>query len=762
MVGVKQAVWRAALARLAVVLALLSGSAVTVAEAQSQGPPSLGVQGQYFTVNGEAKFLTFLSYFDALRATDLAADLAFIGDQAEFDGIRVFPNWWVYAPGGAPGATGAADTLFDDQGNIRGDTVPASGPLQRLLAVLQAAKQQRLVVDLSFARETVPGSLSVPNCRKALKRIAYLLRGHRHVLFDIQNERDSANPAMFLSAADVAEIRAAIKHPTEGDATRLVMASSGAPAVGPGGLTDPAGAAGFTLTAGLDVLASHDPRVVGWEDDTTAQVAALQPANLPIYLQEPTRWRMTENACGEAETTTQSDDDPAHFREALQRAKAAGAAAWTFHTQRAFRLATAGPLHQQILDLPAGDPERELYVGAARLTVTPGAWQRPLDVTVAVTGPGQVTLNGSVCTEAGGASCRLTAAPGDSVTIAAQPDTGQGARFDGWDMLVAEGGTPCAGPSCQVTIRADTDIGARFTVPPSEAFEFYHLDAAGSVRLVTNESGAVTTRNELLPFGEIFATPTTPDPLATRLVFGAKERDAESGFDYFGARFLRPESGRFTSVDPVMDAPGAISNPQRWNRYAYVSNNPLRRLDPNGLYEVDVHQYLTAVLSRAAGLSAKLATEIAKGNQGVDDSILTSPLLAPWKLDEHHFTTDHVRRALWKAFEHSGSTADLGTFLHAHQDSYSHAGYYPIPGHARDGHAPDKTFLRPDLADRMAESSFKHLQAAAVRLNGRTLDVSWNDISPYVQRFNRARTVDEKRTALNSLMGFIHERELPQ
>lgn len=160
----------------------------------------------------------------------------------------------------------------------------------------------------------------------------------------------------------------------------------------------------------------------------------------------------------------------------------------------------------------------------------------------------------------------------------------------------------------------------------------------------------------------------------------------------------------------------ALLDPQRWNRYAYVSNRPLKRIDPDGRYEKDVHKYLTAVLARAAGMSVQLATEIANANQGVDDSWLTSPFVAPWNLDENHFTTPQSRDQLWQKFQRSGSTSDLGAFMHAHQDSYSHAGYYPIPGHLWDGHAPDKTFLRPALADRMAESSFKVLQSAAARL----------------------------------------------
>ena len=61
----------------------------------------------------------------------------------------------------------------------------------------------------------------------------------------------------------------------------------------------------------------------------------------------------------------------------------------------------------------------------------------------------------------------------------------------------------------------------------------------------------------------------------------SRERDAETGLDYFGARYFSGAQGRFTSVDPSMESV-VLRNPQSWNRYAYTLNNPLRYVDPNG------------------------------------------------------------------------------------------------------------------------------------------------------------------------------------
>src|SRR5215213_3481762 len=78
------------------------------------------------------------------------------------------------------------------------------------------------------------------------------------------------------------------------------------------------------------------------------------------------------------------------------------------------------------------------------------------------------------------------------------------------------------------------------------------------------------------------------DPLARRSVsfnypfLTSKERDVETGLDYFMARYYSSTLGRFTSIDPynpilhsedATDFVTYLSQPQNWNRYAYVLNN---------------------------------------------------------------------------------------------------------------------------------------------------------------------------------------------
>jgi RHS repeat-associated protein len=70
--------------------------------------------------------------------------------------------------------------------------------------------------------------------------------------------------------------------------------------------------------------------------------------------------------------------------------------------------------------------------------------------------------------------------------------------------------------------------------------------------------------------------------------FTGKERDAESGLDYFGARYYGSSMGRFTSPDPKGISIRHLLNPQKFNKYAYVLNNPLNMVDPNGLEEITI------------------------------------------------------------------------------------------------------------------------------------------------------------------------------
>jgi RHS repeat-associated protein len=99
-------------------------------------------------------------------------------------------------------------------------------------------------------------------------------------------------------------------------------------------------------------------------------------------------------------------------------------------------------------------------------------------------------------------------------------------------------------------------------------------------------------RHDYLPFGEeLFAgtgNRTTAQGYSVadgvRQKFTSKERDAETGLDYFIARYHSAAQGRFVSPDSFGGDP---LNPQSMNLYTYVQNNPLKYIDPTGHKFVD-------------------------------------------------------------------------------------------------------------------------------------------------------------------------------
>jgi RHS repeat-associated protein len=89
-----------------------------------------------------------------------------------------------------------------------------------------------------------------------------------------------------------------------------------------------------------------------------------------------------------------------------------------------------------------------------------------------------------------------------------------------------------------------------------------------------------------LPFGDQLACTGGDLQAPTEHHFTGKERDTESGNDYFGARYYASTMGRFMSPDWSMKAEpvpyAKLGDPQSLNLYAYVMNNPMTRFDPDG------------------------------------------------------------------------------------------------------------------------------------------------------------------------------------
>jgi RHS repeat-associated protein len=114
-----------------------------------------------------------------------------------------------------------------------------------------------------------------------------------------------------------------------------------------------------------------------------------------------------------------------------------------------------------------------------------------------------------------------------------------------------------------------------------ETRKHFHLDHLGSPVLITDDSGQRLSSHKYWPFGMEVLGGTSD---GERMKFTGHERDGAdingNGLDYMHARYYNGVAGRFLSADPHI---GKTGDPQSWNRYAYVKNNPLAQTDPTGL-----------------------------------------------------------------------------------------------------------------------------------------------------------------------------------
>ena len=104
---------------------------------------------------------------------------------------------------------------------------------------------------------------------------------------------------------------------------------------------------------------------------------------------------------------------------------------------------------------------------------------------------------------------------------------------------------------------------------------FTHSDHLGSAAWITNENGKCIQYIHYAPFGELMDNQRVGS-YDERFKFTGKERDEESGYDYFGARYYTSNLSMWLSVDPLADKYPNISP------YAYCAWNPMKYVDPDG------------------------------------------------------------------------------------------------------------------------------------------------------------------------------------
>jgi RHS repeat-associated protein len=250
----------------------------------------------------------------------------------------------------------------------------------------------------------------------------------------------------------------------------------------------------------------------------------------------------------------------------------------------------------------------------------------------------------SVATPTNGAT--FTAPANVSITANASAFNGSISRVDFYQGTALIG-TSTASPytitwnnvtagSYSLTAKATDNQGATTTSnaisitvnpPPAVAdVRWIVTDQLGTPRMIFDQSGSLTvtdqngnyvsgmTRHDYLPFGEeLYAGVSSRTPQqgytgdSTRQKFTTKERDTETGLDYFLARYYSSTQGRFTSPDEFSGGPREVflieeenpdkgvayadtTEPQSLNKYQYCLNNPLRYIDPDGHQQEEADQ----------------------------------------------------------------------------------------------------------------------------------------------------------------------------
>ena len=170
---------------------------------------------------------------------------------------------------------------------------------------------------------------------------------------------------------------------------------------------------------------------------------------------------------------------------------------------------------------------------------------------------------------------------------------------------------------------------------PDTETHYLTTDALGSARLETSktaQTGPSVVRNyDYLPFGQEIGTGTAgrdatfsagyyPSAATGQsLRFTGKPRDAETGLDFFGARYFSGVQGRFMSSDAPFNDQDA-EDPQSWNLYAYGRNNPLTHIDLQGQRDFDINNLLWTGWQVTSGFARGAASSLTGGLIGAPKS----------------------------------------------------------------------------------------------------------------------------------------------
>ncbi len=361
--------------------------------------------------------------------------------------------------------------------------------------------------------------------------------------------------------------------------------------------------------------------------------------------------------------------------------------------------------------------------------------------------------------------------------------------YSGWNVLAEMDGSNnlvrsyAWGLDLSGTSQGAGGVGGLLYVKPAGGVaHFCAYDGNGNVMaLVDGATGNSSAEYEYGAFGETIRMTGT---LATANPFrlSTKYCDDETDFYYYGYRYYNPSTGRWPSRDPIGERGGG-------NLYGFVGNDPVNFIDPLGLYEVDVHKYLTQFLAEKAGFCSPKAFKVGEQTQALDDPGSDRDAMFDGRnlpnMENFHFVNQGRLAELRKKAlagcvckEAQRDWKAIGEYLHALEDTYAHStgkgdrnwDYYDGPlrmgvnvpsftvipatpvsgaigfpgadihagynmGHGARGHQPDQTWNDPAKAMKMAEMLFNELKDLAKSCGGGCPVSTWDAIKPNVQSF---------------------------
>lgn len=169
--------------------------------------------------------------------------------------------------------------------------------------------------------------------------------------------------------------------------------------------------------------------------------------------------------------------------------------------------------------------------------------------------------------------------------------------------------------------------------PATGGTQYIFNDHQGTPRAITNNQGTVIARHDYLPFGEDVLTnvgmrgsvPGYGGTEASRKKYAAMESDEATGLSHTLWRKYDALSGRWTGPDPYGGSM-SLADPQSFNRYTYVNNNPVNSVDPLGLALMDIIQAEArhdGILRQGAALTA-FNNALARGDLDACRAILAA------------------------------------------------------------------------------------------------------------------------------------------